>query len=129
MQNSLLTLNNAMGIDVYMLFGKTKVEDRNDTDYDGRCDMRESYGGGPSVSKLLFPEAFKDKEEEDEGVEYYADMVTRLFISEGIALLRERYSYYENHFMWALRNWTRFLLFMKEQEECLRKTCKIWISS
>ena len=34
-----------MGIDVYMLFGDVKIEDREETDYDGRRYIRESYGG------------------------------------------------------------------------------------
>ena len=115
-----------MGVDVYMLFGDIKIEDREETDYDGQCYIREGYGGRQSfVSKLLFPEAFEDKG--DEGVEYRADSVINLFISEGIDLLRARYPI-DNHFMWMLRNWTRFLLFMRDQEKCLERPCKIFIS-
>ena len=115
-----------MGVGVYMLFGDAKIEDREETDYDGQCYIRESYRGRQAyVSKLLFPEAFEDTLEI--GVEYHADSVINLFISEGIDALRVRYSI-DDHFMWVLRNWTRFLLFMREQEKCLERPCKIYIS-
>ena len=116
-----------MGIDVYMLFGDAKIEDREGTDYDGRCYIRESYGGRQAyVSKLLFPEAFEDNLEK--GVEYHADSVIDLFISEGIDALRVRYPIDDHHFMGALGNWVRFLTFIREREECLEKPCTIYIS-
>ena len=115
-----------MGIGVYIMFGDAKIEDREETDYDGQCYIRESYGGRQAyVSKLLFPEAFEDKFEV--GVEYHADSVIDLFISEGIDALRVRYPI-DNQFMWALGNWIRFLTFMREQEKCLEKPCTIYIS-
>ena len=116
-----------MGIDVYMLFGDAKIEDREETDYDGRCYIREGYGGRQAcVSKLLFPEAFEDNFEK--GVEYHADSVIDLFIDEGINELRARYPIDDDRFMWALGNWVRFLTFMREQEKCLEKPCTIYIS-
>ena len=115
-----------MGIDVYMLFGDAKVEDREETDYDGRCYVRESYGGRQAyVTKLLFPEAFEDKL--DIGVKYHADSVIDSFIREGINALRVRYPI-DDHFMRALGKWTRFLTFMREQERCLEEPCTIYIS-
>ena len=115
-----------MGIGVYMLFGDAKIEDRDETDYDGQCYIWESYGVRQAyVSKLLFPEAFEDKF--GIGVKYHADSVIDSSISEGIDALRVRYPI-DNHFMLALRNWIRFLMLMREQEKCLEKPCTIYIS-
>ena len=48
-----------MGIGVYMLFGAIKIEDREETDYDGQCYITLFWLGGANLPPPPLVDFFK----------------------------------------------------------------------
>lgn len=119
-----------MEIDLFLMFGNTKVEDVDDEDHEGRCYIREAYRHNDCVGKLLFPDAFEeDHEISTNGVPYDADIAISLFVNEGIHMLKERYKNYDDYiYVCKLEQWLRFLKFMKKMQNTLGRECRIFAS-
>lgn len=119
-----------MGIDLYVMFGDTKVDDVDSDDYDGRCYIREGYGGGPYVTRLMFPDAFnEDDTTTTYGAPFEAEALILLFLEKGIDILKERYR--ENHthvYFNALQHWLDVLKLIQTQEKELKVKCRVWAS-